>query len=349
MACKRTRQSYPAQNRRATRLLFLSHNARLGILCARLGEIDRVPSLTIAIGNHGLTKPLKDGAVQPDGLKLQYMEVDPITAAMRRMVRGLEFDVCEMAFATYLCAKVWGKPITAIPVFLTRNFHHGAIFYNVNSDVKKPKDLEGRTVGVNRGYTVTTGLWARGILQTEYGVDLNTITWAPTDDEHVAEYQAPANVDYAHRGEPIVDLLHSGVAAAVGDIRTESADIEHLIPDFRKAGFAYFRKTGIYPINHTVVVKDSLLKDSGLARELFGSFQAAKKIYLAHLKGGKNLTAADKAAIAVKRVVGDPFPFGVNANRKALEAIVRFAVDQQIIPQKLSPEDLFAESTLDLE
>jgi 4,5-dihydroxyphthalate decarboxylase len=144
--------------------------------------------------------------------------------------------------------------------------------------------------------------------------------------------------------------LHSGVAAAVGDIRTDSADIQHLIPNFRKAGFTYFRKTGIYPINHTVVVKDSLLKDDpGFARNLFGCFQAAKKIYLGHLDGGKKLSPADKAAIAIKRVVGDPFPFGVNSNRKALEAIIRFAVDQQIIPQRLSPEDLFAESTLSLQ
>ena len=129
--------------------------------------------LTIAIGNYGLTKPLKDGSVQPDGLKLEYITVDPIVAAMRRMARGLEFDVCEMAFTTYLCAKAYGIPITAIPVFLTRNFHHGAIFYNVNSGINKPKDLEGQTVAVNRVYTVTTGLWARGILQTDYGVHLH--------------------------------------------------------------------------------------------------------------------------------------------------------------------------------
>ncbi len=132
--------------------------------------------LKIAVGSTGLTKPIIDGTVRPDGLELQYVPVDPITSAMRRMVRDLEFDICEMALSTYLCAKSYGKPITAIPVFLKRNFHHGSIVYNVNSGIKTPRDLEGRTVGVNRGYTVTTGLWARGILQTEYGVDLNTIT-----------------------------------------------------------------------------------------------------------------------------------------------------------------------------
>jgi 4,5-dihydroxyphthalate decarboxylase len=306
--------------------------------------------LTIVIGNYGLTKPLKEGTIQPVGLRLEYLQIDPITSAMRRMVRGLEFDICEMAFTTYLCAKAWGKPITAIPVFLTRNFQHRAIFYNTNSGISKPKDLEGRKVGVNRGYTVTTGLWARGILQTEYGVDLKTITWLPTDDEHVSEYQAPANVNYSHRGEQIVDLLHSGIDAAVGDIRVDSPDIRPLIPDARDAGFASFRRTGVYPINHTLVVKDSVLKaNPQLARVLFKSFQDAKELYLHHLEAGQNLSASDGTALAIKQVVGDPFPFGIRGNRKALEAIVRFAVDQEIIPATLNPEDLFDPDTLDLE
>lgn len=308
-------------------------------------------TLTIAIGNYGLTKPLKDGSVRLGDLKFDFIQVNPIVAAMRRMVRGLEFDVCEMAFTTYLCAKAYGKPIAAIPVFLTRNFHHRAVFYNVNSGIKKPKDLEGRIVGVNRGYTVTTGLWARGILQTEYGVDLNKITWAPTDDEHVAEYKAPSNVDYAHRGEAIADLLLSGkIGAAVGDIRVDSPDIQPLIPDAPSAGFAYFRKTGVYPMNHGLVVKDSLLKgDPGLAQEIFRAFQAAKKMYLAHLDDAENLSPADETAIVLKQVVGDPFPFGIEANRKAIETIVHFAVDQQVIPKQFNAEELFAPGTYHLE
>jgi 4,5-dihydroxyphthalate decarboxylase len=310
-----------------------------------------VPPLTIAIGNSGLTKPLKDGRVRVDDLKLEYIQVDPIIAAMRRMVRGLELDICEMAFTTYLCAKACGKPITAIPVFLTRNFHHWAIFYNVNSGITKPKDLEGRTVGVNRGYTVTTGLWARGILHAEYGVDLNKITWAPTDDEHVAEYKAPPNVDDSFRGKPIADLLLSGqIATAVGDVRVNSPQIQPLIPDARNAGYAYFRKTGVYPINHGLVVKDSLLKaEPRLAAELFNAFKAAKKMYLTHLDAAQNLSPADEAVIALKQVVGDPFPFGVSRNRKVLETLIQFAVDQHVIPKNFTVDELFAPDTLNLE
>jgi 4,5-dihydroxyphthalate decarboxylase len=311
-----------------------------------------VRPLTIAVGNHGLTKSLKDGSTPSPHLALNFIPVDPIIAAMRRMVRDLEFDVCEMALSTYLCARNFGKAFTAIPVFPARNFHHRAVFCNVHSGIAGPKDLQGRTVGVHRGYTVTTGLWARGILQTDYGVDLKRITWAATGDEHVAEYQAPLNVNYRYKGKAVAELLVSGeIAAAVGDIRADSPDIKPLIPDARNAGIAYFRKTGIYPVNHCLVIRNEILDaEPWVAEELFDAFKAAKKSYLAHLDQGVDLSPADEAAISLGRAVGgDPFPFGVNANRKALEAIVQFAFDQQVIPEKPSLEDLFAPNTVTLE
>jgi NMT1/THI5 like protein len=310
-----------------------------------------VQALKIAIGNYGVTRALKDGSVR-GGPALEQVEVSPITAAMRRMVRTLEFDVCEMAFTTYLCARALGKPIVAIPVFVTRNFHHWAVFKNARAGIASPKDLEGRLVGVNRGYTVTTGLWARGVLQDEYGVNLERITWAPTDDEHVAEYKAPSNVDYSFRGRPLPDLLASGeVGAAVGDIRSDSPDIRPLIPDARNAGFEYYRRTGVYPINHGVVVRSELLRERpGLARELFEAFKASKAAYLARLREGRDLSPADQNALDLGRVVGgDPFPFGVRANLAALETMVRFAVEQRVIPKPIAVEDLFAPETRALE
>jgi NMT1/THI5 like protein len=311
-----------------------------------------VQLLKTAIGNYGITRALKDGSVRSERLRLEQIEVSPITAAMRRMVRTLEFDVCEMAFTTYLCAKALGKPIIAIPVFVTRNFHHWALFKNAKAGIESPRDLEGRVVGVNRGYTVTTGLWARGMLQDEYGVDLSRITWAPTDDEHVAEYKAPAGVDYSFRGRPLGDLLASGeIGAAVGDIRSDSPDIKPLIPDARNAGFEYFRKTGVYPINHGIVVKTAVLeKDPGIAQELFAAFKASKESYLARLREGRDLSPADQNALDLGRVVGgDPFPFGVRANRRALETMVRFAVEQKVMPKPVAVDDLFAPGTLALE
>jgi 4,5-dihydroxyphthalate decarboxylase len=300
--------------------------------------------LTIALATSGLTKPLKQGYVATARTKLDFVPVEQIVPLMRRMVRGLDFDICEMAFTTYLCAKAAGKPITAIPVFVTRNFHHWAAFHAGKAGIKAPKDLEGRIVAVNRGYTVTTGLWVRGILQSEYGLDLGKVTWAPTDDEHVQEYRAPGNVTYKFRGRPVAELLLSGeAAAAVGDVRTDSADIKPLIVDARNAGVAWFRKTGIYPINHTLVVRDELLDaEPGLVQELVAAFTAAKVNYLAQLDAGRDLSPADEAVIALRRVVGDPYPFGIEPNRKALEAIVRFAVEQQVIPATISVDELFA-------
>ena len=299
--------------------------------------------LSVALGTYGLTKPLKDGQVPPGRLPLDYVAIDQIVPAMRRMCRELAYDICEMAFTTYVCARAAGLPFTAIPVFVTRNFHHWAVFINAKSGIKAPKDLEGRKVGVNRGYTVTTGLWARGVLRTEYGVDLDKVTWVPTDDEHVAGFAAPGNVDYSHRGKPMRDLLLSGVVdAAIGEIGVEAAEIKPLIPDARNAAFDYFRRTAIYPINHGLVVKNELLKDAPwIADELTGAFEAAKAIYLKDLEGSGSISSWDKAAIDNAKVVGDPFPFGIDKNRKALEAITEFAFDQKMVPRKFSVDELF--------
>jgi 4,5-dihydroxyphthalate decarboxylase len=303
-----------------------------------------VQPLKIALGNYGLTKPLKEGQVPSSRLNLEYVEVKEIVPAMRRMCRNLEYDICEMAFTTYVCARAAGLPFTAVPVFVTRNFHHWAISINAKSGIRQPKDLEGREVAVNRGYTVTTGLWARGILQNEYGVDLDKVTFVPTDDEHVAEFREPKNVDYAKfRGQQIGDLLaNQQVSAAIGEIKAASPDIKPLIPDAREAAFGYFRKTGVYPINHGLVVKDSLLKEMPwIADELVRMFEAAKAIYMKDLQGAAGQSSWDKAAAENAAVVGDPFPFGIEANRKALEAINLFAVQQHMVPRKYTVEELF--------
>jgi len=306
-----------------------------------------VAALRIALDTYGVTRPLKDGTVKPP-FPLEFVEVDPITTnGMRPMVRQAAFDICEMAFTTYLCARAAGKPLTAIPVFVTRNFHQWAAFINTKSGIKTPKDLEGRRVGVNRGYTVTTGLWVRGILQHEYGVDLDKITWMPTDEEHVAEFKARGNVDHRFLGRQCADLLASGeLDAAIGDIPIKSPDVKPLFDNAREAGFAYYRKTGIYPVNHGIVLQNAVLeRQPEIAVELFKAFAAAKQIYRARLDAGRDLTTADQAALGLGMVVGDPFPFGVAANRKALEALTGFAFEQHMIPKAWASEELFAAST----
>ena len=139
------------------------------------------------------------------------------------------------------------------------------------------------------------------------------------------------------------DLLLSGeIDAALGEVGVEAPEIKPLIPNAREAGFDYFRTTGIYPINHGLVVKNSLLKQNpGIADDLCRMFEAAKAIYLKDLQGAASLSTWDKAAADNAIVVGDPFPFGIEQNRKALEAITQFAADQHMVPRKFTVEELF--------
>jgi 4,5-dihydroxyphthalate decarboxylase len=308
--------------------------------------------LKTAIGTYGHTKGLKDGTVTAPGIEFEYVEVTPIIAAFRRMCRTLEFDVAEMAITTYLTAKAYNKPFTALPIFVVRQFHHSPIVYNVKSGVQSPKDLEGKKVGV-RAYTVTTGVWARGILATEYGIDLSQVTWVLNDEEHVQEYhqQYPPNVVY-QAGANLAEMVTKGeLAAAIGVGRVDSPDVKPLIPNARDAEAAWYQRTGIYPINHTVVVKDALLQaDPTLAPRLFDAFQEAKARFLQRLKSGAELSGDDQALAQRRGLVGDdPLPNGLARNRKALEAVIQFAHDQKILPRQVSPEEMFASNTLDLE
>jgi 4,5-dihydroxyphthalate decarboxylase len=305
--------------------------------------------LKTAIATYPHTKGLKDGTVSVPGVQFEYVEVSPIIGAFRRMCRTLDFDVCEMAITTYLTAKAHGKQFTALPVFVLRQFHHSPIFHNVKSGVQSPKDLEGKRVGV-RAYTVTTGVWTRGILATEYGVDLDKITWVVVDEEHVQEYRKPTNV-MERPGANLAEMLVAGeLAAAIGIGNVNSPYVKPLIPDAAAAEAVWYRKTGIYPINHTVVVKDALLEsDPSLAPRLFAGFEAAKAQFLKQLSSGAELPADAEALAKRRRIVGDdPLPNGLAPNRKALEAIVRFAHEQKILPRIITPEEMFAANMLNV-
>jgi 4,5-dihydroxyphthalate decarboxylase len=307
--------------------------------------------LTTAIATYGHTKPLKDGAIQSERVVLEHLDVSPITSAFRRMVRTLAFDVSEMAFSTYLCARAYHKPITALPIFLLRRFEHGGIVYNVKAGMQSPSDLHGRRVGV-RSYTLTPGVWIRGILQSAYGVDPNQVQWVLFGDEHVAEYVAPSHVTPAPAGSDLVSMLLAGeIDAAIGVRGGEAPEIKPLIPEARNAAIQYFQRTGIYPISHLVVVKDELLHaHPWLAEELWTLFKAAKDDYLGHLHVDTLQDPQDKAMQAMQQVIGDdPLLYGVAPNRQTLEAFIQFNVEQQIIPQPMVVEDLFPRSVLALE
>ena len=299
----------------------------------------------------GNNQALKDGSVKPATFTFEFVEVDPLIAAFRRMVRGLEFDICEMAITTYICARAHGKRMTAVPVFLVRAFHHGAILVNSNAGIRTPKDLEGRKVGVNRGYTVTTGVWARGILQQEYGVDLSKVTWVLSGDEHVAEYRPPANVVPLEKGRQMPDMLAAGELAAAIGIEASSPVVKPLIPDALEAGLAALRRNGHYPINHTVVIRDELLEaHSALAADVFTAFAEAKRRYVERLKADRieRPTEADEVHRRVMEITGDPLPYGIAPNRRVLEELIGHALTQGIISKPVTADELFASGTRNL-
>jgi 4,5-dihydroxyphthalate decarboxylase len=304
--------------------------------------------LTAVTRTQGNNRALKDGTVKPKTFEFAFEEVDPLIAAFRRMVRGLEFDVCEMAITTYICAKAHGKRMTAIPVFLVRAFHHGAILVNTNAGIATPKDLEGKRVGVNRGYTVTTGVWARSILQDEHGVDLSKITWVLSGDEHVAEYRPPTNVVPIEAGKKMGDMLASGELAAAIGVEASSPDVQPLIPNALEAGLAALERNGHYPINHLVVIKDDLIaQHPDLAADVFDAFTQAKHIYLERLKSGQieKPTEVDEVHKRVMAIAGDPLPYGVAPNRKVIDALIGHALTQGIITKPVTANELFAPST----
>ena len=296
----------------------------------------------------GNNRALKDGTVKPRTFQFDFLEVDPLIDAFRRMVRQLEFDITEMAITTYICARAHGKRMTALPIFIVRAFHHGAILYNTKAGIQKPKDLEGRRVGVNRGYTVTTGVWARGVLQQEHSVDLGKITWVLSGDEHVAEYRPPSNVVPIEKGKKMADMLASGELAAAIGIEVDHPDVKPLIPNALEAGLTALRNRGHYPINHTVVVKDDLLTaHPDLAPEVFNAFAEAKRLYVQRLKSGKieKPTAVDEVHRRVMEITGDPLPYGIAPNRKVLEELIQHALAQGIITRPVTVEELFARNT----
>ncbi len=309
-------------------------------------------SLTAVTRTQGNNRALKTGEVTPKHFRLDFEEVPVLVNAFRRMVRGLEFDVTEMAITTYMCARAYGKPFTALPIFLVRGFHHGAIAVNTNAGIRHPKDLEGRRVGVNRGYTVTTGVWARGILHDEYGVDLDRITWVLSGDEHVAEYQAPANVVPMPSGANLTDLLISGELAAAIGVETDHPDVARLIPDADDAGYNALATRGHYPINHLIVVKDELLAaHPDLAADLSGAFAESKNRYLAALRAGEitPLTSTDVMNQRVMDITGaDPLPYGIEPNRLVIEELIGHAVSQHILDERPAVDELFAAGTTDL-
>jgi 4,5-dihydroxyphthalate decarboxylase len=310
-------------------------------------------TLRAAVGPAGATKPLKDGTVTTPGIQFEFADLTSLIPAYRRMVRDQAYDVCELPIVTYLLARSWGRPLTALPIFLRHGFFHHWIVCRADSDIQQPRDLEQRRVAV-RAYTVTPPTWVRGILRSAYGVDLDRVTWVTDDEDHVPEYQRPPNVVSAPAGTTLAQLfqqgdLEAGFIGPAGIGATDQTATRPVIADPESAAFEWFQRTRIYPLQNVVVVPNTLLEaHPGLAGELIDTFKRATAAYLEQLDRDGPATPDDAALLRRREIVGDPLPSGLAANVRALQTIMEFAVDQHILTRTLDVAELFPPRTLGL-
>jgi 4,5-dihydroxyphthalate decarboxylase len=319
------------------------------------------PRLKIAIATYGHTKDIKSGAAAIAGVEPDFVEVVPIIGAFRRMVRDLEFDVFEMAPTTYMIARALGAPFIALPIFLMRRFHHGGFVVRPDSGIKEPKDLEGKRVGV-RAYSVTTGVWTRGIFVNEYGLDSSKVTWMVDDEEHVTSLKLPPNVVHAPDGKSLASMMASGELqagfsgpAGIGragpptgawEQRAQASTVTYpeLIANAPEVEAQWFRRTGIYPIHGLIVVKTAVLAQHPfVAKSLFDVFRKTKDAYVARLKVGEGDSADDVKYRKLMALMSDPLPYGMTANRPSIEALVTYSLQQKLIPSRPQLDQVFVE------
>jgi 4,5-dihydroxyphthalate decarboxylase len=317
--------------------------------------------LNIAIADYGHTRALKSGEVPIKGVDPNFVQVVPIIGAFRRMVRDVEFDVCEMAPTTYMIARALGAPFIALPIFIMRRFHHGGFVVRPDSGIKVPKDLEGRQVGV-RAYSVTTGVWTRGIFINEYGLDSSKVTWVVDDEEHVTTLRLPPNVVHAPDGKSLASMMAAGELqaafsgpAGIGRAGPPTGAWEtggqastqvypELIENVAKVEADWFRRTRIYPIHGLITVRTEVLwKHPWVARALYDAFVEAKKPYIAHLKGTQGDSADEKKYRGLMPLVGDPLPYGLKDNMPSIEAMLTYGLQQKLIPKRMSLDEAFVD------
>jgi 4,5-dihydroxyphthalate decarboxylase len=292
-----------------------------------------VTTLKAALDDYPHTLPLKRGEVESSRIAFTFSDIKPANRFFKPMVRELKFDVSEMAIATFVQAKAYGKPLVLIPATVMGRFQHGAILCNAARPLA-PADLAGKRVGV-RAYSQTTAVWVRGILENDYGVDLGKVRWVTFEDGHVAEYREPAGIERASGDKNLLKMLRDGEldAAIYGADLPKDPTLRSLIPDADSAARTWYARHKVVPINHMVVVTEQLASSDP---------QAVTEIY-------RLLRRAKVAAGLPKPGEIDFLPFGLNACRGALQTIINYALQQRLIPRKLEVEELFDDTTRALE
>jgi 4,5-dihydroxyphthalate decarboxylase len=292
--------------------------------------------LTAALGNSKIVMPLKDGTVTVPGVEFDFVGPDYQVEVWRQMSRTVEYDVSLMSVVSYLCAIEYDVPFTCLPLCLSGGFHHGDFIYNTDSGIKTPKDLEGKRIGT-RTWTVTPGTLDRGILVDEFGVDWRKIDWVLAEPEHVpqAEQRLPKNVS-AGKGEDLFPRIVAGeIQAGIAGSNLKGGTSENVKPLFPNAidlDKAYYERTGIIQPFVIVAIKNAVLEaNPWLAEALYEGFKQSKA------KSGAQASSDLKAVIGNE----DAFPFGLSANRKGFEELIRLSREFEVITKPMTADEIF--------
>ena len=315
-------------------------------------------NLTLACGDYDRTRAIRTGEVQLDGVDLNVVTLAP-EEMFYRMARFREFDVSELSLSTYTVLRGRGEPLVAVPVFPSFSFRHSSIFVGAATGIAAPKDLVGKRVGVPK-YHMTAAVWIRGMLEDEYGVAPKDVHWFEGGEGSLVkevDVTLPPDVrrESVPAGRNLGDMVAAGELDAFVGARRPAAfgeRVRRLFPDFRRVERAYYEKTGIFPIMHTLVLKEELARQHPwLPRSLYDAFVEAKHLAYQRLQFTAALPVSLPWLVAeaeeTKALMGDdPFPYGVARNRKTLETLAGYTYRQGLAPRRLKVEEMFWESTL---
>ena len=319
--------------------------------------------LTLACWNYDRTRALADGSVRPEGIDLNYLGLE-VEETFFRMLRHQEFDVAEMSLSSYtVTLSRDDPPFVALPVFPSRMFRHSCIFVSAKSGIREPKDLVGRRVGVPE-YQMTAPVWIRGILQDEHGVAPSSVHYftggvEETGRDEKIRLDLPARIRVTPIGatQTLSQMLADGEIDALYTARTPSTfttrpgTVRRLFEDYVTAERDYHRRTRMFPIMHTVVMRRDVYRaHPWIAQALCKAFAEAKRRARADLDATNALATMLPWQIAhveeARRELGDDWwPYGLPSNRAVLDTFLRYHHEQGLSQRRLAPEDLFAPET----
>jgi len=283
------------------------------------------------LAEYPVTMAIRDGRVTSPIVTLDCCGPKLAHDGFKAMLREDAYDAGEMAIITYLQAKAYGKPYVLLPTPISGRFQHHCIGFNVEHGELDPKDIEGEKVGV-RTYAQTTGLWVRGILQHEYGVDLEKVRWVTVDESHLSEYRDPPNCERIAPGKKIDQMMLDGelTAAILGNDMPKDPRVRTLVPEAHAAAQKWYEREGVIPINHLFVVRQDIAQKHP---------QVMKEVV--------RLIVESRAAAPASVAAALP-PLGLEANRKGLDMAIQWSYEQKIIPRRLSVDELFDDTTANL-